>query len=193
LTYDYVEGYDYVMDIKEAERMARTLMDQHGLSHVPFRWSRGKTQMGKTSLLKNRITGECRVVSISLSYVFAGLQREDEVRDTILHEIAHALTPGHGHDVVWRAKCREIGAKPSRTNGSSARPEKAVKGICPNGHSAEQHRLPLRVYSCGKCSRKMDLDYAFTWTRNGEVVPFEDMPVRYRAEYLKIQARKALS
>ena len=37
----------------------------------------------------------------------------DEVRDTILHEIAHALVgPGHGHDAVWKAKCVEVGAKP---------------------------------------------------------------------------------
>ena len=27
-----------------------------------------------------------------------------EVKDTILHEVAHALTPGHGHDKVWGDK-----------------------------------------------------------------------------------------
>ena len=34
----------------------------------------------------------------------------DHIRDTILHEIAHALVgPCHGHDAVWRQKAREIG------------------------------------------------------------------------------------
>lgn len=32
-----------------------------------------------------------------------------EVQDTILHEIAHALTPGHGHNRVWKRKALEIG------------------------------------------------------------------------------------
>lgn len=31
------------------------------------------------------------------------------VKNTIDHEIAHALTPGHSHDLVWREKAREIG------------------------------------------------------------------------------------
>jgi superfamily II DNA or RNA helicase len=34
---------------------------------------------------------------------------EPEVKNTILHEIAHALTPGHQHDDVWRNKAREVG------------------------------------------------------------------------------------
>lgn len=35
-----------------------------------------------------------------------------EVEDTIKHEIAHALTPGHGHDEVWKEKAKELGAAP---------------------------------------------------------------------------------
>lgn len=35
--------------------------------------------------------------------------------DVVLHEIAHALTPGHTHDDVWKDKCIEIGfAQPER-------------------------------------------------------------------------------
>ena len=33
----------------------------------------------------------------------------EEVRLTLLHEIAHSLVPDHYHDEVWRAKCIEIG------------------------------------------------------------------------------------
>ena len=32
-----------------------------------------------------------------------------EVRNTILHEVAHALTPHHKHDSVWADKARELG------------------------------------------------------------------------------------
>ena len=34
---------------------------------------------------------------------------EEEIMQTLVHEIAHALTKGHGHDRVWAAKCRELG------------------------------------------------------------------------------------
>src|SRR6188474_344117 len=34
---------------------------------------------------------------------------EPDVIDTILHEIAHALTPGEQHGIVWQNKAREVG------------------------------------------------------------------------------------
>jgi SNF2 family DNA or RNA helicase len=34
---------------------------------------------------------------------------DNEVICTIKHEVAHALTPGHGHDSVWADKAKEIG------------------------------------------------------------------------------------
>ena len=36
------------------------------------------------------------------------------MRDTILHEVAHALTPGDNHGPLWRRVCRQIGARPER-------------------------------------------------------------------------------
>lgn len=33
----------------------------------------------------------------------------EEVKDTILHEVAHALTPLCGHNAIWAAKAKEIG------------------------------------------------------------------------------------
>jgi len=45
---------------------------------------------------------------------------EPEVRDTLLHEIAHALCPGDGHAAAVRAKCRELGARPAAATANQA-------------------------------------------------------------------------
>ena len=38
---------------------------------------------------------------------------EEEIRDTVLHEIAHAIAgPEAGHGPLWKATARRIGATP---------------------------------------------------------------------------------
>jgi SNF2-related domain/Helicase conserved C-terminal domain/SprT-like family len=34
---------------------------------------------------------------------------DEEIKNTVRHEIAHALTPGHAHDTVWQDKAKEVG------------------------------------------------------------------------------------
>lgn len=54
--------------------------------------------------------------TISLSRYILPTATDAEVRETILHEVAHALTPGHSHDGVWRAKLIEMGGTGARTH-----------------------------------------------------------------------------
>ena len=70
--------------------------------------------------------------TITLSKPLCLLNDETQVRDTILHEIAHALTLGHGHDNTWKRKCVEIGAKPIRCYSSDevTRPKMKYVAIC---------------------------------------------------------------
>ncbi len=49
---------------------------------------------------------------IGISEHFARHSPEENVLDTLFHEIAHALTPGHGHDTVWKAMAFKLGATP---------------------------------------------------------------------------------
>lgn len=74
-----------------------------------------------TATLDNarRRFGVCRMSKkqISLSRHLCELNSDAEVRDTILHEIAHALAwvrhgENCGHDKRWQAICVEIGARP---------------------------------------------------------------------------------
>jgi predicted SprT family Zn-dependent metalloprotease len=77
------------------------------------------SELGWTFRLSNRkrAVGTCihdeKVIEVSKYYIES---HPDEIEDTIRHEIAHALVgPGHGHDYVWRRKCVEVGANPTRT------------------------------------------------------------------------------
>jgi len=95
------------MTRNETATLARQLLDKHRLYHWHFTWNRRKRAYGLCSHGK-------REISLSV-YLFATMT-DERIRDCLLHEIAHALTPGHKHDHVWRMKAVEIGADPSTTH-----------------------------------------------------------------------------
>lgn len=110
-----------------------------------------------------RRSGQCRygAKEIGISVHLFALWSYDAAMQTVLHEIAHALTPGHHHDKVWKAKAREIGHSGNRcydgaAQGSypSQRQARSWIGTCPKGHKKTRARQPLagRRYSCGTCS-----------------------------------------
>lgn len=48
-------------------------------------------------------------------YLASFKDNEEAIKDTVLHEIAHAMAGGHHHhDRVWVSCCNRIGANPSR-------------------------------------------------------------------------------
>ena len=112
------------MEISPALALGRRLLREHGLEHWTVTTDRAKTR-----------AGVCRFASrtISLSAPLTRLHDEAEVRDTILHEIAHALVgPAHGHDNVWRAKAMAIGCSGERTVSTEAPSvEGPWRGECP--------------------------------------------------------------
>lgn len=93
------------MNLAIAGTMALELMDHHGLRDWKFCWSQARKQFG-SCWAPGKV--------IRLSAPLSLLNDEPKVRDVVLHEIAHALVPHDGHGFRWRAKCREIGARPER-------------------------------------------------------------------------------
>lgn len=169
------------MRMTEAAVMARRLMDQYGLSGWVLTFDRAKTR-----------AGICRADrrQIGLSRVLTGLHGEAEVRDTVLHEIAHALVGvEHGHDAVWRARARSIGCSGARCLPASAGVLPGRwRGVCPAGHETTRHRRPVRVASCGACSRTFDSSAVLRWQCDGVEAA---MHPRYLAELaaLRLTAR----
>lgn len=144
------------MDTQKAAQMAIDTMVKYGLMNErtnswSFRWNRAKT-----------ICGQCNYGNrtIVLSESYARLNDEAEVLDTILHEIAHALVgPGNGHDLVWKLKAQEIGARPLRCAVSEKQEEGRFIGKCEGcGVEINRYRKPKRMhiegwYSHTACKR----------------------------------------
>lgn len=119
----------------EARQLALELMAAHGLQGWSFGFNRRKRAMGLCVY-------RTRTIELSIHFV----ERDnpaDEIRDTILHEIAHALVGhGHGHDTVWKRKCVEIGARPQRC-GQADMPEGRWRASCKGcGKYFHRHRKP---------------------------------------------------
>ena len=156
------------MTNEQAKQLAITLMGDYGLFNMGWKFA-----------FNNRTSsfGLCRyrVKMIELSSVLTPNCTDANIRNTIIHEIAHALTPGHGHDHVWRMKFISMGGDGKRcgemddhqigTSGeknlieerSNFRNVCAVHGVV--GYSMRKWK---RETSCSKCSRRFDRRYLLT-------------------------------
>jgi predicted SprT family Zn-dependent metalloprotease len=147
------------MKLMQAQELATGLMRLHGL---PPQWSftfdRAKVRFGKCNY---------RTKQISLSKHLVELNDEDEVRETILHEIAHALAPrGAGHGPVWRSLALSIGCNGHRCFGENvARPTPKYQGTCPSCQRVI-HRHRRRLIACGRCAPVFDPRYLFVWSES---------------------------
>lgn len=151
------------MEIDRARQLAQQLLREHGLSDWRVVFDRAKTRAGVCRF---------RERTIGLSWPLTQLHSPAEVRDTILHEVAHALVgPAHKHDAVWRATAARLGCSARACMPADA-PRVAAPwvGTCPAGHSIERHRRPVRPASCPRCSRVFDRDHLFRWLFRGREV-----------------------
>lgn len=136
------------MTLQDCEKLARQLMTDHGIGHWTFRFDNSKNRFG--CCWKQR-----QLISMSKKLVEAN--SEEEVRNTILHEIAHGLAPlGAGHDSQWKQVAASIGARPERCYTYDR--VNVVKAdwtaTCPIcGKVYHRHNAPRagRLLACGVC------------------------------------------
>lgn len=135
------------MQFAEVRSLATELMAAHGLADWEFGFDGAKRRLGACWLQRRRIT---------LSRHFVRLNGPEIVRDVILHEIAHALTPGDGHGRLFKRKARELGC-----SGASCVPGSQVVAPpprfileCPHcGRTFPRYRRPTTKLACGMCLR----------------------------------------
>ncbi len=150
-------------DLPSIRLSAEALIARHLDDSWSFAFDNAKRRAGACDYTRKRIT-----VSRYLSARY-----DDETnRQTLLHEVAHALAGARaGHGAAWKRIARSLGY----TGGTTHHGETAVElapwvGVCPAGHTAYRHRRATRPTSCARCSRSFDDRYLFTWTRR-EISP----------------------
>lgn len=138
------------MQRDEASSLAHQLINQHQLDGWKFEFDRAKRRAGCCMHSKKKIT---------LSSYYVDRNDVSLVRDTILHEIAHALAykvqgRSAGHGPLWKQICIRIGAKPERCYSNAVdMPQGQWKASC--GGCARlftKHRRPKAMKRwCGPC------------------------------------------
>lgn len=152
------------VQVTEIESLARGLMDSHGLTMWKLAFDRARRRAGMAVYSTQ---------TISLSRVLLPLYSEIQVRDVILHEIAHALVgPNHHHDAEWARTCEKIGGTPRTRLHHELTADPFWIGTCPAGHTVNRYRRPSRPASCASCSTRFSPTHAFSWKnqKTGEVL-----------------------
>jgi predicted SprT family Zn-dependent metalloprotease len=147
------------MQLTEAYELAEQLMNQYGLiaSGWRFKWARSELRLGCCQYHKK---------VIKLSVTFVQLNSFDVVKNTILHEIAHAIVGiGFGHGRVWKQKAIELGCNPSATNYDAKIASGNIAVVCPNdGIIGYRYRMPKKNITlvCRKC--KTPVTYSINYS-----------------------------
>lgn len=183
------------MDLEEARKLALDLMSQHGLSNYHLDLSQRSLKYGNIGFC-NWVR---RIIVISTNYI--ELNSVENVRDTILHEIAHALVGKNEyriastgrkirvvHGPTWLAIAKNIGCSGERCAGADTITARSLpkapiilhehyryQGRCPGCH-----RLHFRVSEpkptakyCFPCSRR---------DRQNVIIPFADVSALSKEE-----------
>lgn len=150
------------MELNKAKQLADNLMKLHSVEHYTFKFDVAVRRFGYCSW---------REKTISLSRPLTELNNEEQVKNTLLHEIAHALAPRHHHDKVWQGVAVSIGCNGKRCYDNTVQaPPKPFKGVCPNcGKELARHRR--KHIACGVCcdahnGGKYTAKYRIKWSRN---------------------------
>jgi predicted SprT family Zn-dependent metalloprotease len=168
------------VDLKQASDIARQEMNRRGLQSWTFDMNYSmKTSFGRCNV---------KIYTISLSAVLTHLNTETEVRNTIRHEIAHALreiernnigpstrhlTAGQWHDQRWAEIARTLGSDgkqfySQRTvqTGKVTPTKNAWRMTCPNCGLTGTIMRRSSKSCCAKCVQATGQYFHWIYTPN---------------------------
>lgn len=156
------------MLLADALRLGRELLDEH--RHRAPDDLEG-WQIGFDNARRRLGCCHYRQKMITLSRHYVALNSDARVRNTLLHEIAHAIAVGlgeRGHGRIWQRLALAIGCDAKRcvsgADDDLVAPPRRYTGTCPSGHVSTRSTLPRRgAISCGRCSRRFDPRFLITW------------------------------
>ncbi|PPI25087.1 SprT-like domain-containing protein [Rathayibacter sp. AY1B5] len=151
-------------DLDDVARWADALIEEHLDPSWSFALDHARTRGGACHWTRRRIT---------VSRHLAARWSDEEVRQTLLHEVAHALAgPDAGHGPQWGRIAGRLGYTGSRTHSNPTADELAPwVGTCPGGHLFYRHRRPTRPLACGRCARRFEPANAIQWRRRPVPAP----------------------
>lgn len=135
---------------EKSRRLALKLLEKYGLAAEgwSFQFNRGLKLLGACNYSAKKI---------ELSKYFVKYATRSEVKEVILHEIAHAKAGSNAaHGPLWQEECRKIGIKPEVTYDAIMPLGKyhATCKVCFRRYNS--HRRPNKGVTryCGKCERQ---------------------------------------
>lgn len=150
------------MTKSEATTLARGLMSKHGFAHLELTFSNTKNALGRC-FFRSEVPTRIDLSSYWLSHL-----SEEQITETILHELAHAKAGVRaGHNYIWKSAARKLGANPNRVAELPTELTEKVlsenakyKASCTKCDTTVYfHRLTRKwqmgQYVCGKCRGKL--------------------------------------
>jgi superfamily II DNA or RNA helicase len=176
------------MERSKAIQLLRTELDSHNLTDWKIRLNQNPTAP---------FLGLCMHAdkTIVLNAHHVDQHPEVELINTIKHEVAHALTPGHKHDEMWAAKAREIGCDNVSPCASFSLSPAVIDAIR-SGSDVEvvTHEETVRTYEfritqlkekCETCGKVAVFDREMTVPSGNEFVPDKKITF-YKCGHFKI-------
>ena len=149
----------------EIEKLFQEKIIEFDLTNWKLKWTTNYSQYGQCNNQKE-------IIQISLPIA---VSNSEQGIDTLLHELAHALTPNCGHNDEWKQMCIKIGATPERCAKSiKTRFDNEIKPVtktsktyilsCPAcNFYTTRTRKSNSSSSCPKCSNSYNEQFKLNW------------------------------